>query len=285
MSCCNTSGFLTPDQIMLIAQNNKAIYEEICKIQQAILDFIACQGATSNTLYVSGDTPMTFYSTITNLILSAGGTGYNNFNASLEINHSTGTGAIAELVIENGVIESVNILNSGTGYDTIDPVTYVIDHPYGQNANIEFVVSAGGINSATVINGGTGYNELYPTLAIVGAPGTGATGTFSVNPTTFAIEHLQLTSGGINYPANTVASIVPAVSGLGSGAVISVQTRQNTYGTNPVAYFNQHTGVTDNVLIQDQLDQVKSYFTKLGYAIDILVNPTTTNTIMWKVAF
>lgn len=285
MSCCNTSGFLTPDQIMLIAQNNKAIYEEICKIQQAILDFIACQGATSNTLYVYGDTPMTFYSTITNLVLAAGGSGYENFNATITISHDVGVNAQADLIIENGVIENVNILNSGNGYDTLTPVTYTIDHPYGQGAEIEFVISGDAIISANVINGGTGYNELVPTLAIVGAPGTGASGTFSVNPSTFAIENLQLTNGGINYPVTTYATIVPANTGLGNGAVIAVQTRQNTYGTNPVAYFNQFTGVTDNVLIQSQLDQVKSYFTNLGYAIDILVNTATTNTIMWKVSF
>lgn len=285
MSCCNTSGFLTPDQIMLIAQNNKAIYEEICKIQQAILDFVACQGATSNTLYIGGDTPMTFYSTITNLILSAGGSGYENFNATISISHDTGVDATAELVIVDGVIDSVNILNPGSGYNDITPITYTINHPYGENAVIEFALSADTIGSATVINGGTGYNELYPTLAIVGAPGTGASGTFSVNGTTFAIENLQLVSGGINYPANTTASIVPANTGRVNGAIISVQTRQNTYGTNPVAYFNQFTGVTDNVLIQSQLDQVKSYFSNLGYAIDILVNPTTTNTIMWKLSF
>lgn len=270
---------------MLIAQNNKAIYEEICKIQQAILDFVACQGATSNTLYVGGDTPMTFYSTITNLNLVAGGSGYEDFNATVSLSHATGVDATAELVIVNGIIESVNILTPGTGYDTVTPVTYTISHPYGQNAELEFVVVGDGIDSATVINGGTGYNELVPTLAIVGSPGTGASGTFAVNPTTFAIENLVLTSGGINYPVNTTATIVPANTGLGSGAIIAVQTRQNTYGTNPIAYFNQFTGVTDNVLIQSQLDQVKSYFSNLGYAIDILVNPATTNTIMWKVSF
>lgn len=284
MSCCNTSGFLTPDQILLIAQNNKAIYEEICKIQQAILDFIACQGATSNTLYVSGDTPMTFYSTITNLTLVAGGSGYSNFNATISIVHDTGIDATAELVITDGVIENVNILTPGTGYDTT-PITFVIDHPFGQGAEITFNEVAGEIISATVVNGGTGYNELVPTLAIVGSPGTNASGTFEVNPTTFAIENLVLVNGGVNYPNTTTASVIPANIGLGSGAIIAVQTRQNTYGTNPVAYFNQFTKVTDNMLIQDQLDKVKSYFSNLGYAIDILVNPTTTNTIMWKISF
>lgn len=284
MSCCNTSGFLTPDQILLIAQNNKAIYEEICKIQQAILDFIACQGATSNTLYVGGDTPMTFYSTITGLNLISGGAGYTNFDATIDIIHDTGVGATAELVVVDGVITSVNITDPGTGYDTT-PITYIINHPYGQNAEITFSESAGIIVSATVVAGGTGYNTLVPTIAIVGTPGTNASATFAVNQTTFAIENLVLTSGGINYPVNTTASIIPANTGLGTGAIIAVQTRQNTYGTNPVAYFNQFTKVTDNMLIQDQLDKVKSYFSNLGYAIDILVNPTTTNTIMWKISF
>lgn len=283
MSCCVTNSFLSAEQMKLLAQNHKAVFEEICMIQQALLSHV--NNPTNNSaLYVSGTTPMTFFPTITGLNLISGGSGYTTFAPAITVNHTTGTGALLDLVIEDGIIDSVNVLASGTGY-TVDPVTFTINHPTGAGAVLTFDIVAGEIISVAVVNGGTGYFDINPSIAIAGAPGTGANATFTVNPTTHAIENVVLLSGGVGYPTNTLATIIPAVPGMGTGANIAVQTRQNTFGTNPLEYYQQLTQVIDNVMVQSQLDQVKSHFINLGYAIDILVNPVTTNTIMWKISF
>ena len=46
-------------------------------------------------------------------------------------------------------------------------------------------------------------------------------------------------------------------------------------------YYKVFVGQETNRALQDQIEFVKSYFTDLGYAIKMQINPTTQNTVQW----
>lgn len=287
MACCNTSGFLTQSELSLIGKNHSVIFEEICMIQQALLAHVRCQNAISKELIIGGSTPMTAYSRITSLTLVSSGSGYINYVPTLSIVNNTGIdGEFQITVTQTGEIESVDIINAGTGYSM--PVEYAIEHPYGQGAILEIIVdevNGGQITSVNVIESGNDYNILYPSLVIQGTGGNGATASFEVNQTTFGIENVQLVSGGYGYPANTTVNIQPAYTSLGSGAVIVPNIYLNTFGTDTNLYYQQIEGLIDNVVIQEQLDTVIKHFTDLGYSIVPIVNNETMSTIQWKISY
>lgn len=287
MACCNTSGFLTQAELSLIGKNHSVIFEEICMIQQELLAHVRCQNASTKELTIGGSTPMTAYSRITSLNLISSGSGYINYNPTLSIINNVGTGSEFLInVTQTGEIESVDILNAGSGYTM--PIEYVIDHPYGQNAILEIIIdelNGGQITSINVIDSGSDYNILYPSLVIQGTGGNGANATFEVNQSTFGIENVQLVSGGYGYPANTTVNIQPSYTSFGSGAVIVPTIYLNTFGTNTNLYYQQIEELIDNVVIQEQLDTVVKHFTDLGYSIVPVVNNDTMSTIQWKISY
>lgn len=173
----------------------------------------------------------------------------------------------------------------------------ILEHALAGNSsellvrNYTPMTNQGSIKSVCLLAAGSGYSSLLdgagdliePQIQVSGS-GNGAQVSFTVNLVSSGIEYLNLENAGMGYKQeDTVVTVVPASAGLGTGADISVEVWD--FGTNPELYFQQWTGLIDNRQIQWQLSSVLSHFRNLGYAIDILVNPTTMNTIMWKISF
>jgi hypothetical protein len=281
MSCCTISGFLNSSQLTSIGRNHSVVFQEICKIQSALLSHFSCGNATSTEVIVAGNTPMTHIGKILEVCLVSGGYGYETVQPTLTVDDLSGTGAAFQVIADElGTITSVNVISSGSGY-SVSPV-YTLTHPTGTGALLELVVAAGEIASVSVISGGIDYLTYEP-VAVVQGSGTGGSISWNIN-SVFSFENLSVLSSGFGYSTDTVVNFVPAINLLGTGASATLKLDSDGFNTNSNLYYRQFTGIDDNILIQDQLNSVLGYFRNLGYAIDILVNPETMSTIMWKVS-
>ena len=68
-------------------------------------------------------------------------------------------------------------------------------------------------------------------------------------------------------------------------AIVSITVSQNTYGTDPLLYYNVWLGSATDKQISTQLNTVISYFTGLGYTITPQTNTATGNSLQWKVCW
>lgn len=187
-----------------------------------------------------------------------------------------------------GQIIAVDVMNPGTGYEpsvttmrVVSQLNPLVNYPVGSGFfGVILTNSSGAITGVTVTNSGAGYANLRPTLAITN-PGTGAQ--TQVNLTGTGVSSIDIIRPGNNYvmpitgtvvnPSTAIAATVPAT--------VSITINENTYGTNPVQYWNVWAGAETNQQISAQLNTVLSYFKALGYTIEIQSNPTTGNTIQW----
>lgn len=118
-------------------------------------------GATARAdLTVGGD--------VRRVIATSGGTGYTQGENAIAIVKESGatntTDASANATILAGVIDSVSVVDQGTGYT--DAVAFI--HGDGQDAVVEVEVLSGFVTSITVVDGGTGYTRAE----VVIIPGT-----------------------------------------------------------------------------------------------------------------
>ena len=145
----------------------------------------------------------------------------------------------------NGEVQGINIIVSGTGYlDT--PYVNIVDPSSGGS---DFVASValdinGTITTIDIINSGRGYSA-NATAVVVGD-----------------------TSG-------TVAI-------LSTQAEASKYVDLNL---DPTYYYKVWAGLIDNTAVKLQLDTVQKYFTDLGYNFIIQVNPTTMDTLQYQISW
>jgi hypothetical protein len=78
------------------------------------------------------------YGAVTDIIITNQGTGYS-VAPTVKFNSSSGLGATAEAVIEDGKVVNINILNPGSGYKTPPIISFQGD---GSNAAAESVIEA-----------------------------------------------------------------------------------------------------------------------------------------------
>lgn len=161
--CCTPgTGFPSSSTMDQLALNQSVVWEEICKIQQAILAAASqCQvGGGQFCTIVAGDTPMTFVSGITGVTVTNNGSGYYNDNPNIEFIPPFGTsggGATGTVVTNGGKILSITVTNPGNGYEPI-PATMSVSSSVGTNAQLQPLVNASGqIISVAILNAGTGY--------------------------------------------------------------------------------------------------------------------------------
>jgi len=194
-----------------------------------------------------------------------------------------------------GEIVHIAITNPGSGYeDSVTTVKIVstlnplLDYPLGAGFQGSVITdNAGTITDVLVDNIGAGYSNFNPYLVITD-PGTGAT--TKVNLTGTAVSSVDVLTSGSNYtPAATGTIYNPPTAALpnppASPAVVTINTNQNTFGTDPHLYWQVWAGTTTNKPIQSQLNAVLSYFGGLGYTIKIQSNPQTGSTIQWKICW
>jgi hypothetical protein len=194
-----------------------------------------------------------------------------------------------------GEIIEIAILNSGSGYQdsvtearivsTLDPLL-----PYQLGTGFMGTVLTditGTITQVVVNNTGAGYAVDSPYL-VISDPGTGATTTVTLLATSVAsiavnqpgTQYTQFATGTVFNPPSASLPNPPALP-----AVVTINVSTNTFGTNPLLYWQVWAGTATNKPIQQQLNSVISYFKGLGYTITIQSNPATGSTIQWKICW
>lgn len=197
------------------------------------------------------------------------------------ISHPEGFGALLQVqtIGAIGNITAVNIVTAGQDYQTV-VAEIAITHPLGTlfRASVQ-VNQAGVITGVTVLHGGIGYNSLLPTITATDTEGSGATFTATVN-NAGEISDITITNKGSNYTNATTMVVTPAPTSSGAGAILVpvIETYSNGY-----VYYSTFAGLVTNREIDDQIQFVLDYFTRLGYNIKAQVNPATNNTIQWHV--
>ena len=59
----------------------------------------------------------------------------------------------------------------------------------------------------------------------------------------------------------------------------------NTVMTNSNVYYYVNNSVTTDPTMKDQLNYVKSYFTKLGYGVSIVTDPDNATSLQWNISW
>lgn len=290
-NCFNSGTFLPALDLKKLSRDWKTIWKEICAIQQALLDAASqCDedGGKFCTI-VGGSTPMTFVSGIKGIDILDPGAGYQNTEASAVFTDPTlqGTGAAATLTIDAlGTILAVTMVANGSQYHVSTTVT--INHPLGVSFTGSTVINAGQITGVIVDTGGTSYNTILPVTVVTDNEGTGS-GFESVTLVdgTGGIAEIEITEQGHSYSLDVDGEVQAAFGSPvpTTDAVLSVNTVANIWGTDPQAYAMVLLGQSDDPVIKDQMGQVISYFTNLGYWITPKINPNTLNTIEWHICW
>lgn len=138
--------------------------------------------------------------------------GVNYTAPVITVNDATGTGAVLEAMLLNGVISIVGIANGGANYTA--PTVAVTDVT-GYGAVIHLTVTGGVITGAVVVSGGDSYTA--PVFTITDATGTGAvlTGTL-ING---VLDRVLIDQEGYTYSNPTYTINDPT----GTGAALTLQ--------------------------------------------------------------
>ena len=227
---------------------------------------------------------------------------YNN----VTLTGGTGAGAIADIVVTGGMITSVTLVSGGLGYVVTDvlsaPNTFIggtgsgFSVPIGTISGSGFSVPiasliSGAITKVVVTNTGAGYAVDSPYL-VISNPGTGAQTavTLGTGLSATSVASISVIQPGDNYSLPITGTVFnPSTAALPNPptnqAVVTINIANNTFGTNPNLYWQVWAGATCNKQIQLQINQVLSYFTNLGYTIQIQSNPNTGDTIQWQICW
>ncbi|OWK40279.1 proprotein convertase P-domain-containing protein [Fimbriiglobus ruber] len=136
------------------------------------------------------------------------------------VGDTTGAGATATALINNGHVTGIVITNPGSGYTKAPIITITGGGGSNATATASFVAGFGGpttgeVTSIPVTNGGFGY-LVPPTIIITPAPGdtTGAGATATANITNGVVTGITITNPGSGYTLAPTVSIVgqPATS-------------------------------------------------------------------------
>lgn len=194
-----------------------------------------------------------------------------------------------------GEITGIAVLNSGSGYQDSVTVPMIVStlnplvaYPLGTGfLGTTFTDYAGTIDAVIVDNPGAGYSTFLPYLVITD-PGTGAVTQVVLNGS--SISTINVISSGSGYTQNATGVVFnPSTASLpnppADPAIVDINVAENTFGTNPNLYYQVWAGTVTNKPIQLQLNAVLSYFSGLGYTIQIQSNPANTSTIVWRICW
>jgi hypothetical protein len=241
--CVPGSGFPNAGLQGQLALNHAVIWEEICKIQQAILAASSqCQvGGGQFCVTVGGDTPMTFVSGVIEVLVSNGSSStaptYEGLTAAAlqtVVNTTVSTIAMSGgisylLVFVNGVMQMEGALLQ---YTVTGPNQITFTYPLALNDSIAIYSYATGVS----IGGGSGYYADTPALYFeppVGVvPAVTATGTVTTNGSN--ILSINITNGGLGYEPVPATLAVSSILGVGADLQPLVNGAGNIVGINIV---------------------------------------------------
>lgn len=191
-----------------------------------------------------------------------------------------------------GEILAIIVMNPGSGYqDSVTTVEIVstlnplMPYPLGTGLQSNVLTDSLGVITGVVItNTGYGYSAMLPYLIITDS-GTGATTQVILSADT--VGSISVLTSGTNYLTGATGAVFNPSTGSAptTPAQVTINISTNTYGTDPTLYWQVWAGTTTNKPISSQLNSVLSYFKGLGYSIQIQSNPSTGNTIQWRVCW
>ena len=177
---------------------------------------------------------------VTGFTLIDGGEGYADGTTVVTISRAagdtTGAGAEATPIINNGVITGFTLVSGGSGY-TKPPIVTISNTGGGIGRGASATANIlGGIASITVVNGGRGY-ITYPSVTIVSNSGYGATATAII---TNAVDSLDIINGGSGFTGEVTLNIVgnsgftydEAKCSRDVGLIVDAVTTDMVFGTN-----------------------------------------------------
>jgi len=179
--CCTPgTGFPTGPQLGQIALANPIIWEEICMIQQAILEAASpckpCGTVPEMCTVVGGNTPMTFVSGITSIEVIDPGQDYFAdtpavfFEPPIDSNPTPAEGTVTT---NGGNILQITITNGGSGYQPV-PATLNVSSEFGTGALLQPLINgAGKIVNINIVDPGLDYtvdDAIIATRAVAPNP-------------------------------------------------------------------------------------------------------------------
>ena len=198
-------------------------------------------------------------------------------------------------IAPGGVIVGVAVLNPGSGYQDsvatpmiVSTLNPLVAYPLGTGFfGTVFTDVFGTITGVSIFNQGAGYDVFPPYLVIID-PGTGATTKVTLSGT--SVASIEVLTPGVGYTPGAIGIVynpptAPLPNPPANPAVVDVVVAVNTFGTDPLLYWNVWQGSVTNKPIQLQMNAVLSYFRALGYTIVQQTNPLTGNTLQWKICW
>lgn len=223
--CCTPgSGFPNAATMVQLATNFPVVWEEICKLQQAILAASSqCQiGGGQMCTTVAGSTPMTFVTGITEINVTSTTTtvpsyetvtasaGQTIVNTAVSTIAMTGTTSYLQVFV-NGIFQQEGALFNYivTGANQITFLS-----PLALNDDVAIYSYATGVT----VGGGSGYYNDTPAVYFeppVGViPSVVATGTVTTNGGN--IISINITNGGAGYQPVPATMSVSSLTGVGA---------------------------------------------------------------------
>ena len=186
--------------------------------KQYELNFAPKVSITSSTGTGRGSAARTLVAGIKNIQLINGGQGYTAYNPPKVLitpptDQVNGSGAKASITVDDttGQVSSIQITNSGSGYDFIPAISFV--NPSGAIITDPTIDSEGRLNAGTITitDGGIGYSNP-PTIYIDAAPtdGVDAVAECTVSPDG-EIVAVTITNRGRGYTSAPRARVVQPI--------------------------------------------------------------------------
>lgn len=223
--CCAPSpGFPNASMMQQFALNNNIVWEEICKIQQAILAASSqCQvGGGQMCTTVAGTTPMTFVSGILEILVTSTTSSIPTYQGITATAGQTVVNTIVNTVAQSGNVAYLLVFVNGVMQMEGPTLSYTVT---GSNQitftyaltlgdSIAIYSYTGGVTAG----GGSGYYMDFPGVYFeppVGVvPSIVATGTVTTNGGN--IISINITNGGADYQPVPATLSVSTVLGVGA---------------------------------------------------------------------
>jgi len=154
------------------------------------------------------------------IAVTNGGSGYVSPSVTIGAPGANGTQANAVSTVLSGVVETISLVDAGSGYNPASPPSVTINDASGTGATaIAGVVTfATGTASAVVVTGGKGYtNAANTVVSFSGGGGSGAAGTAILAGG--QVTEIVITNPGSGY-TNAANLVVTVSGGGGTGAVL-----------------------------------------------------------------
>lgn len=190
----------------------------------------------------SDDTPILTATLVSGVIsaldLIAGGANYPDGTFALSFSSGGGSGAAGMFTAAGGVVTDVVLTNGGSGYTGSPTVAFPLP---GSGATITANLTATVVTSFSIGAGGSSYTPGTFPLTISGGGGSGARGTYTVNPSG-VVASTTVVAGGTGY------SSPPAVAlAVGSGAQVATFVTGGAVDT--ISVVNGGTNLTGTPLL------------------------------------